>query len=95
LGEAAERHDPGVVDEAVERPELALGLVEIVGERLAVGDVEGKRDRAAPQLLRGLLGQLGIEVPDRDPATAPDQCRRRRLADPAGAAGDRDHLAVQ
>ena len=86
LGERRHRHDPGVVDDDVERAELALGLVEEGGEGVAVGDVERQRDRAAAQLRRRLLGQRQVEVADRDAAALADQRRRRRLADPPGTA---------
>ena len=48
-----------------------------------------------PSCRRGLLGQLEVEVADRDAAALADQRRRRRLADPPGTAGDRHDLAAQ
>ena len=66
LDERRHRHDPGVVDDHVERAELALGLVEEGGEGGAVGDVERQRDGPAAERRRGLLGQRQVEVADRD-----------------------------
>ena len=60
-----------------------------------LGDVELEGDAAAAELGRGLLGEREVEVADRDPGAAADQRRRRRLADPAGSARDRDDLAVE
>ena len=54
-----------------------------------------QRQGAAAQLRRRLLGERQVEVADRDPAALADQRRRRRLADPAGAAGDRHDLAAE
>ena len=86
---------PALLIDHVERAELALGLVEEGGEGGAVGDVERQRDGAAAELRRGLLGQRQVEVADRDAAALADQRRRRRLADPPGAAGDRHDLAAE
>ena len=85
LGERAERHDPGVVDQHVERAEPLRDLVEEVGEGVAVGDVELERDRPAAELGRRLLGELLVEVADRDLGALAHQRGRGRLADPAGA----------
>ena len=54
-----------------------------------------QRQGAAAELRRGLLGEGEVEVADRDAAAFADQRRRGRLADAAGAAGDRDDLAVR
>jgi hypothetical protein len=88
-------HDPGVVDHHVERAQLTLGSVEESGEGGAVGHVERQGDRAAAQLSRRALGQLEIEVADRDAAALAHQCRRGRLADPPRTAGDRHDLATE
>ena len=58
------------------------------------GDVELERDRVAAELGGGLLGQLAVEVADRDLRALAHQRPRGRLADPARAAGDRDDLAT-
>src|SRR3982751_6535861 len=95
LLERGHRHDPGVVDDGVDRSQLPFGLVEEVGEGGAIGDVERERDGAAAELDRGLLGQLEVEVTDGDAAPLRDQRRGRRLTDPAGTAGDRHDLAAE
>ena len=56
----------GVVDHRVDRSQLPFGLVEEVLEGGVVGDVEPHRDGATTQLAGGLLGQLEVEVADRD-----------------------------
>ncbi len=48
-----------------------------------------------PSSRRRALGQLEVEVSDRDAAALADQCRRGRLADPPRAAGDRHDLATE
>src|SRR5262249_22894827 len=73
LGERRYRHDPGVVDDDLERAELALGGVEEAGEGAAIGDVKWERDGAAPQLTRRALSQLEVEVADRDAAALAHQ----------------------
>ena len=86
VDEAAERHDPGVVDEHVERAEPLLDLVEKALERVAAGDVELERERLAAELGGGLLGELAVEVADRDlralggsaPRRSPCRSRARR-----------------
>ncbi len=95
LDEPAQRHDPGVVDEHVERAEPLLDLVEKALERVAPGDVELERDRLAAELRGRLLRELAVEVADRDLRALAHQCPRGRLPDPAGPAGDRDDLAPQ
>jgi len=58
VGLANERpqgHDPGVVDEHVERPEAILRLIEKRREACAVGDVDVQPDGAAAELVDGLL----------------------------------------
>ena len=95
LDEGRHRHDPGVVDHHVERPELALGGVEEGGEGAAVGDVERQGDRAAAEAGGRRLGQLQVEVADRDAAALADQRGGGCLADPPGSAGDRHDLASE
>ena len=74
---AAELHDPGVVDEDVQRAELLLGLVDEALERVAVGDVELERDRAAADL----LGRPAAASRSRSPiATSRALARRARAA---------------
>ena len=92
LSEGADRHDSGVVDQDVERTELPLGGVEETPERVLVGDVELEGDDAAAELAGGLLRELEVQVADRDPRSPAHQRGRGRLADPSGAARDRDDL---
>ena len=95
FGEAAERHDPGIVDQDVERAEALLHLVEEVLERVAARDVELERDRVAADLRRRLLGEVGVEIADRDLRPLTHECLRGRPSDPSGAARDRNDLALQ
>jgi hypothetical protein len=92
LDERADRHDPGVVDDHVDRAELVLGLVEEAAERVTVGDVELEGDGIAAELGRGLLGEVGVDVADRDPGAAADQRLCRAAADSARPPGDRHRL---
>ena len=94
-GELADRHDPGVVDQDVERPEPLRDLVEEVGERVAARHVELEADRLGPELGRGLVGELAVEVADRDLGPLARQRGRGRLADSTGAARDRHDLATK
>ena len=64
VDERADRHDPGVVDEHVERAQLTLDLVEEGGEALTIGHVERQPDRSAAELGCGLLDQRGVDVAD-------------------------------
>jgi hypothetical protein len=95
LVQRRQRHDPGVVDEDVERPEAALHLVEEGGEAGAVGDVQRQPDRAAAELGRCSLGGAGVEIADRDDDSLTRERPGQRLPDAAGAAGDDGHLAVE
>src|SRR4029079_2067306 len=56
------------------------------------GVVELEGDAVAAQLRRRLLGEVEVEVADRDPGSAADQRLRGALADPAGTARDRYDL---
>ena len=93
VDERADRHDPGVVDEDVERAEPALNLDKEGFEAGAVGDVECQADGAAAELGSCLLGQRGLDVADRDPGALRDQRGRRRPPDSPCSAGDSDDLA--
>ncbi len=95
VDERADRHDPGVVDEHVERAEPALDLVEEPVKTGPVGHVEADADRARSELGRGPLGERGVEVADSDPRALRDQRGRRRAPDPTAPAGDRNHLPIE
>ena len=82
LDERADRHDPGVVDQHVDRAELLLGRVEEARERLAVGDVELEGDGLAAQLRR------------RSARRAPGRGRRSRPARRGGSAPSPSHLPI-
>src|SRR5699024_3825440 len=66
VDDPADRHDAGVVDQHVDRAELPLDLVEEVGERMRVGDVELAVDVEAQRGAR-LLDPHFVDVADRDP----------------------------
>ncbi len=95
VDELAQRHDSRVVDEHVERAEALFDLVEEALEGVAKGDIELERERVAAELGRRLLGQLAVEVADRDLGALAHQRLSGGLADPPCAAGDRHYLAVQ
>ena len=94
LGEAAELHDPGVVDQHVERAELLLGLVEEALERRR-GRSRRAAARASPPPSSAAVRSASSTSRSPIATFAPlrDERRRGRAADAAGAAGDRDDLA--
>ena len=59
--------------EHVERAESLLDLVEKALEGIAPGDVELERERLAAELGGGPLGELAVEVADRDLRPLADQ----------------------
>jgi hypothetical protein len=91
--EASQRHDAGVVDEHVERPEALLGGIDEGLERVALGHVELEPGGVGADLGCSLLGELGVEVPDGDLHALAREGLRRRLADAARGAGDGGDLA--
>ena len=93
VDEAPHGHDAGVVDQHVEWAEALLGGVDEGLEGVAPGYVEREAGHVGAHLGRGLLGQLGVEVPDRHLHALAGEGLRRRLADAARGAGDRGHLA--
>ena len=84
VDEPAQRHDPGVVDQHVERAEPLLDLVEEALERVASGDVELERQRPVAERRSGALGELAVEVADRDLRSLGDERTGGRFADPPG-----------
>ena len=95
LVERRDHHDPGVVDEDVERAEALLDLVEEGGEAAPVGHVEGEADRAVGELGGGGLGGGGVEIADGDHDPLAGERAGERLTDAAGAARDDGDLAAQ
>jgi hypothetical protein len=93
VGERRDRHDPGVVDEHVDRAEAPLDLVEELGEARQVGDVEREPERAAAQRLGHAGGRRGVEVAHGHARAVGGQRTGDGLADPASAARDHRHLA--
>jgi hypothetical protein len=91
--EAADLHDACVVDEHVQRPELALGLVEKCGEGIAVGHVQRQRDGAGAEFVGGLARGVEVDVADRHLHSLTEQRLRGRASDAAGCAGDRGCLS--
>ena len=78
-------HDAGVVDQDVDRADLALDPLQECGERVAVGDVERRAERSAR-----LGREVGVEVADRHAGPAGHQRTGRRETDPAPASGHSD-----
>ncbi len=93
VDEAADLHDPGVVDQHVERAELALGLVEEGREGLALGHVERQRDGARAELIGGGARGVEVDISDRDLHALAEQRLRGGTADPARSPGDRCGLS--
>jgi len=60
--ERADGHDPGVVDQHVQRAEPGLDLIKEIREARAVGDVERERVTALAQLGGGGASRLDVEV---------------------------------
>jgi hypothetical protein len=89
----ADLHDPRVVDEDVDRPQLGLRLVEEGLDGRALGHVERQRDDAVAELLGGPAGGLEVDVADRHPHPLAQERLRRRAADAACRAGDGGDLA--
>ncbi len=88
LQQRRHRHDPGVVDEHVERPELLLHLVEEGGEAGVVGHVERQPERAGAELGGDRFRRLTVEVADRYPGSLTRQRQGGGAADAAAATGD-------
>jgi hypothetical protein len=88
-------HDPGVVDEDVDRAEAPLDAVEVGGEPGVVRHVEEVADGAVADLGSGGLGRGGVHVADRDAHPLAGQRVRERLADPPPSAGDHGDVTVQ
>ncbi len=85
-------HDPGVVDQHVERSELLFGGIEEAGEGVAVGDVQRQRNCARAELGGGLLGGGEIDVADRHPHPGRQEGLCGGTTDASRGPGDRGIL---
>ncbi|CAA9467672.1 MAG: hypothetical protein AVDCRST_MAG38-871 [uncultured Solirubrobacteraceae bacterium] len=90
--ERAQRHDAGVVDQHVDRPQRRLDVVEGGGERRSVADVEGQRARRLADLGRHRGGRIAVEVEDRHRGALEREVARQGGADAAAGAGDHGDL---
>ena len=94
--ERRDGHDPGVVDEHVERAEALLDLVEERGEAGVVGDVEREADRAgSPSSAAVCSADSRSRSPTRHAGALARERLRDGAADAAAAAGDDDDLSGQ
>jgi hypothetical protein len=91
--ERTDRHDPGVVHQHLERPELALDRIQERLEARGIGDVERQAERPGAERGGGRGGELRVDVADRDPCSLPDQRGGGGAADAPTSSGDRDHRA--
>ena len=87
--------DAGVVDGAVEAPEVLDHGGDHLGHRGLLGDVGLDGTRVAPDLRRHALGRLAGDVDDRHPGAAGRGPMGARLADARAGSGDQDDLAVE
>jgi hypothetical protein len=94
LHERGERHDPGVVDQDLDRAER-LGPGQERGEGAAVGDVDHEALGAAADLGRGLGGHVVVEVADDHAGPGVGEPPGGGQADAAAGAGDGDDLPAQ
>ena len=88
VDEAPDLHDPGVVDEHVDRAQLLLGPVEELRKGGALGDVERERDRAGTQLRGGPGGLVVVHVAYRDLHALGEERFGGGAPDPAGGTRD-------
>jgi hypothetical protein len=88
--ERPDGHDPGVVDEDVDRADCGLDVVDELLERGPVGDVELEALSRLRERLSSLLRKLLIEVADRDRCAFARKRSGGRGADSARATRDRD-----
>jgi hypothetical protein len=85
----------GVVDEDVDLPERVDGLLHDVVAGAGLGQVARHGDGLAADLRRRLLGDVAVDVVDRDLGALGGEELRRRAADAAGRPGDDRRLAVK
>ena len=93
-----DERDAGIVDEHVERLQVAHVLGEHLHHRAAVGDVARQRrriDAERAHLLRDRLGRFGADVVDADRAALTRERERDLAAEPRPAAGDQRDFAFE
>jgi hypothetical protein len=99
LLEGAHPHDPGVVDQYVDRPQLGLGGAQEVFEGRCVGDVERQPEQSATGMRADgtsrLLGKIRVEIADRHGGSGCGEPGCDGTPDSAARPGDRDHSAGQ
>ena len=84
---------PALLTSTSSGPRRSLDLVEEALERSRSVTSSAQRDRAAAELGGRLLGELDVDVADRDLGALPHERGGGRAADAARAARDRDDLA--
>ena len=72
-----------------------LDAVEERRERRVVGHVDADPEGVPAELGGHLVGEIAVEIADRDPGALTRQRLRRRVADAARPTGDRDDLVGQ
>src|ERR1700731_447779 len=87
--------DAGIVDEDVDLAERLQRRIPRLLDRGEVRYVDLERGDAIADLLRGLLGQRQIMIPDRDPGAGTDKALVDRAPKALRAAGDDGAAAVQ
>jgi hypothetical protein len=85
-----DRHDPGVVDEDVDRPKVVFDVVEHRRDGGVVGDVDRYAAGAVTDAVRGLDREVAVEVGQNDAAAVTRQRGRGSRADSSAGSGD-DH----
>ena len=83
-----------VVDQDVDRPQLAFGLRHGRARARELGHVDREANRVATDFFRRGLGAGLVEVGERDLAPLLAQALRNSLADSAPRAGDECDLAA-
>ena len=89
VDDAADGHDAGVVDQHVDRTELALHLVEEIRERILIGHIEFAVD-VEPEVDARFLHLGLVDVADGDLGAQIVQCGRGGQSDSPCAARDHD-----
>jgi hypothetical protein len=95
VDEATDLHDPGVVDQHVERSQLLLGSVQEGREGVAVGHVQRQGHRARAELRSGRTCGLEVHVADRHLHAVAQERFGGRTSDPACGARDGGCLSCE